>query len=249
MVAKFCSRSHGQPLPGVRSAAMISSRREISREGVMALPRSERGSGLMPQRRARPSETSRAGGCFPPIGPAVDECYGHAMSDQLQTETALVLFSGGQDSATCLAWALQRFARVEMLGFDYGQRHAIELRMPGPPARRHEITARGLGRKARREPYAGNSDSGRYLRHRADARCRDRDGRRRPAQHLRARPQPGVPDLRRRAGLPARHHAISSAACARPIIPAIRIAATRPSRRCRPRSISAWPDRSNCIRR
>src|ERR1700736_2302585 len=49
------------------------------------------------------------------------------MSDQSQNETALVLFSGGQDSATCLAWALERFARVEMLGFDYGQRHAIEL--------------------------------------------------------------------------------------------------------------------------
>jgi len=49
------------------------------------------------------------------------------MSKQLQSETALVLFSGGQDSATCLAWALQRFARVEMLGFHYGQRHAIEL--------------------------------------------------------------------------------------------------------------------------
>src|ERR1700733_8726286 len=49
------------------------------------------------------------------------------MSDPFQTETALVLFSGGQDSATCLAWALQRFARVEMLGFNYGQRHAIEL--------------------------------------------------------------------------------------------------------------------------
>ena len=41
--------------------------------------------------------------------------------------TALVLFSGGQDSTTCLAWALDRYARVETLAFDYGQRHRIEL--------------------------------------------------------------------------------------------------------------------------
>jgi len=41
--------------------------------------------------------------------------------------TALVLFSGGQDSATCLAWALERFANVETVAFDYGQRHRIEL--------------------------------------------------------------------------------------------------------------------------
>ncbi|EJN05711.1 7-cyano-7-deazaguanine synthase, partial [Phyllobacterium sp. YR531] len=40
---------------------------------------------------------------------------------------ALVLFSGGQDSATCLAWALSNFERVETVGFDYGQRHRIEL--------------------------------------------------------------------------------------------------------------------------
>jgi 7-cyano-7-deazaguanine synthase len=40
---------------------------------------------------------------------------------------ALVLLSGGQDSTTCLAWALARFARVETIGFDYGQRHRIEL--------------------------------------------------------------------------------------------------------------------------
>jgi 7-cyano-7-deazaguanine synthase len=40
---------------------------------------------------------------------------------------ALVLFSGGQDSATCLAWALERFDRVETVGFAYGQRHSVEL--------------------------------------------------------------------------------------------------------------------------
>jgi 7-cyano-7-deazaguanine synthase len=50
------------------------------------------------------------------------------MSDPiLPTASALVLFSGGQDSSVCLAWALQRYARVETVGFDYGQRHAVEL--------------------------------------------------------------------------------------------------------------------------
>lgn len=42
-------------------------------------------------------------------------------------DRALVLLSGGQDSATCLAWALARFSHVETIAFDYGQRHAIEL--------------------------------------------------------------------------------------------------------------------------
>jgi len=44
-----------------------------------------------------------------------------------EDKTALVLFSGGQDSTTCLAWALAEFARVETVGFAYGQRHAAEL--------------------------------------------------------------------------------------------------------------------------
>lgn len=43
------------------------------------------------------------------------------------SDSALVLFSGGQDSTTCLAWALDRHAHVETLGFDYGQRHRVEL--------------------------------------------------------------------------------------------------------------------------
>ncbi|NLC23942.1 MAG: 7-cyano-7-deazaguanine synthase QueC [Oxalobacter sp.] len=42
---------------------------------------------------------------------------------------ALVLFSGGQDSTTCLAWALAHYTHVETIGFDYGQRHHIELAM------------------------------------------------------------------------------------------------------------------------
>lgn len=44
-----------------------------------------------------------------------------------QSRSALVLFSGGQDSATCLAWAMSRYERVETIGFDYGQRHNVEM--------------------------------------------------------------------------------------------------------------------------
>ena len=43
-------------------------------------------------------------------------------------DAALVLFSGGQDSTTCLFWALRHFGRVEAVAFDYGQKHAVEIR-------------------------------------------------------------------------------------------------------------------------
>lgn len=49
------------------------------------------------------------------------------MPQNQSPDGALVLFSGGQDSTVCLAWALERFARVETVGFDYGQRHTVEL--------------------------------------------------------------------------------------------------------------------------
>jgi len=48
------------------------------------------------------------------------------MGDMMERKP-LVLFSGGQDSATCLAWALDRYSHVETIGFHYGQRHAVEL--------------------------------------------------------------------------------------------------------------------------
>lgn len=49
----------------------------------------------------------------------------------MSNDSALVLFSGGQDSTVCLAWALDRFSRVETVGFAYGQRHAVELTQRG----------------------------------------------------------------------------------------------------------------------
>lgn len=53
--------------------------------------------------------------------------------------SALVLFSGGQDSTTCLAWALSRYGRVETVGFQYGQRHAVEMDVREPI--RHRMMA------------------------------------------------------------------------------------------------------------
>ncbi len=56
-----------------------------------------------------------------------------------ESTTALVLFSGGQDSTVCLAWALDRFQRVETIGFDYSQRHSVELEVR--PRIREKIVA------------------------------------------------------------------------------------------------------------
>jgi 7-cyano-7-deazaguanine synthase len=65
----------------------------------------------------------------------------------IANDTALVLFSGGQDSTVCLAWALARFARVETVGFAYGQRHAVELDVR--PRIRERIVALNTDWKAR----------------------------------------------------------------------------------------------------
>src|SRR5689334_22177963 len=59
--------------------------------------------------------------------PATTEDHHPAMTD-----SALVLFSGGQDSTTCLAWALDRYLHVETIGFAYGQRHIVELDCRAP---------------------------------------------------------------------------------------------------------------------
>ena len=164
----------------------------------------------MPQ-DARRSQQNEPDGCnFHRLAQAAMGAIPSAMSDPIndrfQGETALVLFSGGQDSATCLAWSLQRFARVETLGFHYGQRHAIELEC------RAELLA---GMKSQKPDWAARLGEGHTLeiptlgghfRHRADPRRRHRDGRRRPAQYIRARPQSGLSDLCGGAGLPARHY-------------------------------------------
>jgi 7-cyano-7-deazaguanine synthase len=64
---------------------------------------------------------------------------------------ALVLFSGGQDSTTCLAWALERHSHVETVGFDYGQRHSVELE--AAEVVRHELTERFPRWEARLGPH------------------------------------------------------------------------------------------------
>ena len=62
----------------------------------------------------------------------------------------MVLLSGGLDSTTCLAWALSRYARVETLGFDYGQRHRVELEC------RTDVLAKLRGRFPQWSPRLGD---------------------------------------------------------------------------------------------
>ena len=63
------------------------------------------------------------------------------------SSSALVLFSGGQDSTTCLAWALSRYERIETIGFAYGQRHAVEMEVREPVRRRIAGLSADWGRK------------------------------------------------------------------------------------------------------
>jgi len=166
----------------------------------------------------------------------------------LADDNALVLFSGGQDSTVCLAWALTRFAHVETVGFAYGQRHAVELSLR--PRIRERIAALNADWKSRLgedhtitlEALAAISDTALTR----DTAIEIADG---------GLPTTFVPGrnliflafasaLAFRRG--ARH---ISAACARPTIPAIPIAATTPSRLCSSRSLSASTSASPCIRR
>ena len=57
----------------------------------------------------------------------------------MNKETALIVFSGGQDSTTCLFWAKKHFRSVEALTFSYGQRHAIEVQMAEKIARKADV--------------------------------------------------------------------------------------------------------------
>ena len=152
---------------------------------------------------------------------------------------ALVLFSGGQDSTTALAWALDA-----SLGRDG------RLRLRPAPSRRAGMPSRDPRKAAHACPRA--MPSGSAPDHIVDLEAlgtisdtaltretRDRLRGNRPADDLRARAQPDLPDLRRRRSPIAATAGTSCLASARPIIPAIPIAAMTRSRRCRSRSTSA----------
>jgi 7-cyano-7-deazaguanine synthase len=161
--------------------------------------------------------------------------------------TALVLFSGGQDSTVCLAWALERFARVETVGFEYGQRHVVEMAVR--PRVRERLAAL-------RADWAGRLGDDHVVKLDALAAISDTALTREMQIEI---AESGLPNtfvpgrnivfLAFAAALGYRvGQATWSPACAKPTIPAIPIAATKPSRRCKPRSGSAWIGPSCCTR-
>lgn len=75
----------------------------------------------------------------------------------MQHDHALVVMSGGQDSGTCLLWALANFGHVEAVSFDYGQRHVVELNCARELCERHEVKHRVFDLSALGEMNAGYS--------------------------------------------------------------------------------------------
>ena len=125
---------------------------------------------------------------------------------------ALVLFSGGQDSTVCLGVALSRYARVETVGFDYGQRHEVELTCRDRVRTQDRGRFPGLGGAARPRPRHRHFQLRGHRRDRPHLGRRDQDAGLRPAQHLRAGAEPDLLHLCRgarlspRAARPRRRH-------------------------------------------
>jgi hypothetical protein len=118
--------------------------------------------------------------------------------------TALVLFSGGQDSTTCLAQALTRYQRVETIGFDYRQRHSVELQARLKVLARTARAVSAMGGTAGQDHVLDLAVLGQVSETSLTRDMAFKHGANRPAQHLCAGAQPAVPDTGRRAGLPAR---------------------------------------------
>src|SRR6267143_1575435 len=168
MVAKFCSRSHGQPLPGVRSVVMISIRREISREGVMGHRSLRKTKLCMPQDVVSAQRKRVTGFAVSTdwrerltVLRAADE-----RSVSIRNSTGAVLRRTGFRHVPRLGSAALCARRNAWLRLRPAPRHRTG--MPRAPDQRHEIAERGLGFEARREPHAGDSDAGHDFRYRAD---------------------------------------------------------------------------------
>jgi 7-cyano-7-deazaguanine synthase len=146
--------------------------------------------------------------------------------------SALVLFSGGQDSTTCLAYALEHYARVETVGFDYRQRHHIEL------VQRMVVLERLRAEFPLWSQHLFDD-------HMIDAGVLATLGSSALTEQRAIEMQDnGLPNT----FVPGRNLLFLVLAAARPISRVIRIAAMMPSRPCRWRSISAWR-KNSCSRR